>query len=140
MQVVGRIARVEQPLGDPERVGVATVRQRRQDRPGLGERDDVGGAERQRDLLGAGGRALGRRRVAADGRDHRDRRFGGGEPDRLVELVASRRASSAAGIAMSQSGRRTARIACVASRRGRAPRRPSARALSIAMAQNVRLS
>ena len=54
--------------------------------------------------------------------------------------VASRRASSAAGIAMSQSGRRTARIACVASRRGRAPRRPSARALSIAVAQNVRLS
>ena len=39
--------------------------------------------------------------------------------------LASRRASSAAGIAMPQSGRRTARMACVASRRGRAPRRPS---------------
>ena len=43
--------------------------------------------------------------------------------------VASRRASSAAGIAMSQSGRRTAMIACLASKRGRTPRRPSARAL-----------
>ena len=86
MQMVGRIARVEQPLGEPERLGMATVRQRRQDRPRLGERDEVGGAERQRDLLGAGGRALRRRRVAAEGRDHRDRRLGGGEPDRLAEL------------------------------------------------------
>ena len=41
---------------------------------------------------------------------------------------------------MSQLGMRTAMIACVASRRGRRPRRRSDRALSIAIAQNLRLS
>ena len=87
LQVVSRVARVEQPLGEPERLGMTTVRQRGNDRPGLGERDEVIGAERQRELLGTPRRALRLRRVAADGLDHRDRRLGGGEPDRLAELA-----------------------------------------------------
>ena len=37
-------------------------------------------------LLGAGRRTLRRRRVAAERGDHRDRRLGSGEPDRLAEL------------------------------------------------------
>ena len=46
----------------------------------------MGGAERQRDLLGTDGRALRRRQVVTEGRDHRDRGLGGGEPDGLVEF------------------------------------------------------
>ena len=138
--MVSRIVRVEEPLGEPERLRVPTVRQRRHDRP------DWASATR---WVAPSGRAICSARAVA-------RSVSAGSPRTAsiiaiaVSAVASqmgwpsslarRRASSAAGIAISQSGRRTARMACVANRRGSTPRRPSARALSIAVAQNVRLS
>jgi hypothetical protein len=140
MQMVGRVAGVEQPRGEVERLGMAALRQRRQDRAGLSKGDDVGGTERQRELLSTG---VALSVAAASPRT---------APTIAIAVsavaiqmgwpssVASRRASSASGIPTSQFGRRTASIACVASRRGRTPRRPPARALSIALAQNVRLS
>ena len=125
MQMVSRIARVEQPLGEPRapRHGDRAPAPRASAPTGRARRD---GSRR------AAARSASARAVA--------RSVASGSPRSAPIIatavsavasqigwpssVASRRASSAAGIATSQSGRRTARIACVASRRGRAPEAP----------------